>query len=184
MAILLSLTPDEANAYSSAEHDCFVTLLREGIDRLPDEGPTAELLALTDDLGGEIRPSHPRIVEHEQAVAACLADVGHPYTTLQEVTNLLHSEILAIDATLSASPERVHLTEGELAALPPQPLPDNLLTQLADLQQREFSLAVAAWDCGSSEATDWELIKQIQRDEKREFVESHRQELEPYRRST
>jgi hypothetical protein len=182
VAILAGLTDDETSDYLQTHQDCASTLRREGLDGLPDEGPTAELLALTGDLGGEISPGHPRIAEHEQIVADCVADAGHRYTSLHRAIVQFEAEILDIGNAHDASSGRAELTESELAAVPDQLLPDDVLVQVAEVQQREIELAVATWDCGSSEAVHWELVDEILRVEQRDFVEAHRDQLEPYRR--
>ena len=130
----------------------------------------------------------PRIAEAEKKISECVAEKGLDYTSQEDFFEEVEGELSALDSTVGFPGEDLteedfaSMTEAELDELFSQGrvLSDEIKATLADLQEREITLAVAVSECGGGFASQEAIYFEVVAEYEQEFLEQNKDRLADY----
>jgi hypothetical protein len=124
----------------------------------------------------------PEVVEVEGEMMDCLAEEGYRFSTFQDMLDSVSLEVQELSVEVynpggaSDEAEGAEVSGGAGR----RSLTDEQNARLADIQQREVEMALAALECDASQERVWRAIDQAFYDLQAQYVEDHKDQLDAF----
>ena len=127
----------------------------------------------------------PRVVESEKETATCVAGKGLEFTSMDDAYELFEPELSALHEEVGYPGQ--DLTEADFEAMTPEELEalydqglelsPEVKARLAELQDKEITLAKAVFDCGGGPDEQIDLYNEVRIEYEERFLEDNADRL-------